>query len=164
LPSGEFVSEETDLVIPAPGLDFNWTRTYRSRTGPTNSLGHGWDFSYNLRLNLQPDGTVQFCTCDGRCDTFYPNGATRSSGDECFRTISELNKDGIPDVVICADGTRVNFNPIAMDKPVSITDRNDNTMSFFYDGLGRLTTIVDTLGRSNLVSYNGSGQLASLTD
>jgi YD repeat-containing protein len=164
LPSGEFLCEETDLVIPGPGLDFTWTRTYRSRTGPTNALGHGWDFSYNMRLTPQPDGTVQFCTGDGRCDTFYPNGPNSWSRDEFFMTISDLNKDGIPDVVICADGTRVNFNPIAMDKPVSITDRNDNTMSFFYDGLGRLTTIVDTLGRSNLVSYNGSGRLASLTD
>jgi YD repeat-containing protein len=163
-PTGEFRCEETDLVIPGPGFHFAWTRTYRSRTGPTTSLGHGWDFSYNMRLSLQSDGTVQFCSGNGRCDTFYPNGTNGWSRDEFFMTIGDLNKDGIPDVVICANGTRVNFNPIAMDKPVSITDRNNNTMAFAYDGLGRLTTIVDTLGRSNLVSYNASGLLASLTD
>jgi len=164
LASGEVACEETDLVIPAPGFDFAWTRTYRSRTGPTTSLGHGWDFAYNMRLSLQGDGTVQFCSGNGRCDTFYPNGTNGWSRDEFFMTIGDVNKDGIPDVVICADGTRINFNPIAMDKPVSITDRNNNTMTFGYDGLGRLTTIVDTLGRTNIVAYNSSGLLGSVTD
>jgi YD repeat-containing protein len=164
LASGEFRQRAVDLVIPGPGFDFAWTRTYRSRTGSMTGLGHGWDFSYNMSLDLQPDGTVQFCSGNGRCDTFYPNGTNGWSRDEFFMTIGDLNKDGIPDVVICANGTRVNFNPIVTDKPVSIVDRNNNTMLFFYDGLGRLTTIVDTLGRSNLVSYNSSGLVGSLTD
>jgi YD repeat-containing protein len=168
LATGELDIEEVDLEIPGRGFDFIWTRTYRSRTGSNTEQGHGWDFSYNLSLSLQPDGTAQLRSGNGRTDTFYPNGTNGWARDEFFMTVGDLNRDGQPDVVACADGTRITFNPLAtggaQDKVTSIQDRNGNRMTFDYDVAGRLATIVDTLGRTNTVSYNPAGQIESLTD
>lgn len=46
--SGELQSEEIDFAIPGRGLDFAWTRTYRSRAEATTAQAAGWDFSFNV--------------------------------------------------------------------------------------------------------------------
>ena len=68
--SGEFHETVEDLFIKGRGLDFVWTRTYRSRTGPSTAQGQGWDFSYNIRLDERgPDIEVQ--DGNGRADLFF---------------------------------------------------------------------------------------------
>src|SRR5207249_7651541 len=39
-----------------------------------------------------------------------------------------------------------------------------NALSFEYDGLGRLVRVIDTLNRTNVVSYNGQGFISAVTD
>ncbi|NOS72427.1 MAG: hypothetical protein HOP33_21210, partial [Verrucomicrobia bacterium] len=164
--SGELLSEETDIAIPGRGLDFAWTRTYRSRTGPTTAQGAGWDFSYNVSLTQQPDGTVLLRPGNGRADTFYPNGTNGWARDEYFVEVRDLNSDGMPDVLF-ADGGKWLFNPLGAPgggKLSQIMDRNGNTMTLDYDGTGQLANIVDDLDRTNTVAYNLAGQIASVTD
>ena len=166
--TGELQAEETDLVIPGRGLDFVWTRTYRSRTGSNTPQGNGWDFSYNVSLSQQPDGTIQICMGNGRCDTFYPNGTNGWACDEYFVQVRDLDADGMPDVLF-ADTGKWLFNAFDGANPAggklkSIIDRNGNTLSLSYDSSGRLSSIADTLGRTNLVSYNSSGRIESVTD
>jgi YD repeat-containing protein len=166
--TGEFQVEETDFVIPGRGLDFVWTRTYCSRTGTNTAQGQGWDFSYNVKLSQQPDGTVEICMGNGRCDTFYPNGTNGWSRDEYFVQVDDLNGDGMPDVLF-ADTGKWLFRPFNAADPASgklgsIVDRNGNTIALSYDLSGRLTTIVDTLGRTNTVTYNPAGLVQSVTD
>ena len=48
--SGEFHHSETDLEIAGRGLDFAWSRKYRSRLGPDTLNGNSWDHSYNIYL------------------------------------------------------------------------------------------------------------------
>ncbi len=43
LHSGEFFASTVDLRIPGRGLDFVWARKYRSRNGPNQAQGNGWD-------------------------------------------------------------------------------------------------------------------------
>lgn len=166
--TGEFQTEETDFVIPGRGLDFVWTRTYCSRAGTNTAQGQGWDFSYNVKLSQQPDGTVQIRMGNGRCDTFYPNGTNGWSRDEYFVQVGDLNGDGMPDVLF-ADTGKWLFRPFNATDPASgklgsIVDRNGNTITLNYDFSGRLTTIVDTLGRTNTVTYNPTGLIQSVTD
>lgn len=165
--TGELLCEETDLLIPGRGLDIVWTRTYRSRTGPNTTQGHGWDFSYNVSLTQHSDGTVEICMGNGRCDTFYPNGTNGWARDEYFVEVRDLDGDGMPDVLF-ADGGKWLFNP-ATGVPGSgrlshIVDRNGNTISLQYNAQDRCETIVDTLGRTIAIAYNTAGQIASLTD
>ncbi|HVV00149.1 MAG TPA: DUF6531 domain-containing protein, partial [Verrucomicrobiae bacterium] len=165
--SGESRLQVTDLAIPGAAMDFEWTRSYRSRTGPTTSQGSGWDFSYNVSLSENSDGTVTLHPGNGRADTFYPAGTNGWFRDEYFCQIIDLNGDGYPDVLF-ADSSRWLFNPLATGgtagKLAQIIDRNGNTMSLNYDAKGRLIEIVDDLGRTNTVSYNISGQISGVTD
>lgn len=54
--SGEFYHTETDLRIRGVGMDFEWTRHYRSRMGVHEEVDSGplmgfrWDYSYNIFL------------------------------------------------------------------------------------------------------------------
>jgi len=165
--SGELQTAEVDLAIPGRGLDFVWTRTYRSRTGPTTEQGAGWDFSYNVRLDSLTATTVTLHTGDGRSNTFYRDGTNGWFRDEYFLAIGDLDQDGIPDCVTFADGGQWRFHPpgtAASGKLHQIVDRNLNTMTFSYDGTGRLITIVDDLDRTNTVTYNLAGKIESITD
>ena len=164
--SGEMRLQESDLVIPGVGLDFAWTRTYRSRTGPTTSQGAGWDFSYNVSLTQNGDGTVTLRPGNGRSDTFYPAGTNGWFRDEYFCQIVDLNGDGFPDVLF-ADTGRWIFNPLGTPsggKLAQIIDRNGNTLALDYDSKGRCVAIVDDLGRTNTVVYTAQNQIASITD
>lgn len=165
--TGEFRAQETDLAIPGVGLDFAWTRTYRSRTGPTTAQGAGWDFAYNVSLTSQSDGTVLLRTGDGRVNTFYARGTNGWFRDEFFVTIGDLDDDGVADRVTFPDTGKWIFHPpgtAAAGKLAQIVDRNNNAIALHYDVAGRLAEIVDPLNRTNLVAYNAVGQIESVTD
>ncbi|MEK7781066.1 MAG: DUF6531 domain-containing protein [Verrucomicrobiota bacterium] len=166
--SGEVQLGAADLVIPGRGLDFIWARTYRSRTGPSTALGQRWDFSYNVSLAAQPDGSVVLEAGNGRRDTFYPNTTGGWSRPEYFVEIGDLDVDGFPDVVTFADSGKwvfhSLFDPFAPGKLSQIIDRNGNTMKLHYDGGGRLIEVMDDLDRTNTVAYNVAGQIASVMD
>ena len=167
LATGEVRCQETDLAIAGRGLDFVWGLTYRSRTGPTTATGHGWDFSYNISLSPQPDGTVQLRSGNGRTDTFYPDGSNGWVRDEWFVEVRDLNADGFPDVLF-ADGGKWLFHPDGTPlrgKISQIVDRNGNTIRCEYDdATAQLVRVVDTLDRTNTISYNPAGLIESVTD
>jgi len=167
--TGELRCQETDLFIPGRGLDFAWVRTYRSRTGPTTEQGAGWDYSYNVSVSAQPDGTVVLRPGNGRADTFYPNGTNGWTRDEYFLEIQDLDRDGHPDVVAFADGGRWLLHPPGSPmsgKLAQIVDRNNNLIRCEYDDItGRLLRVVDTLNRTNVIAYDAaSGRIESVTD
>jgi YD repeat-containing protein len=168
LSSGELQSEETDLVIPGRGLDFAWTRTYRSRTETTTAQGAGWDFSYNVTATPQPDGTVVLRPGNGRADTFYPNGTNGWTRDEYFLVIRDVDQDGSPDAVVFSDGGQWTLHPPGTafaGKLAQIVDPNGNAIRCDYDpNTGRLLQVVDTLDRTNTVAYTSKGLIESVTD
>ena len=147
-PSGEFGVRATDLAIPGVGLNFTWTRTYRSRTGPTTAQGAGWDFSFNVSLTQNGDGTVTLRPGNGRADTFYPNGTNGWTRDEYFLVIRDVDQDGSPDVVVFPDGGKWTLHPPGTSlagKLAQIVDRNHNTIRCEYaTDTGRLLRVVDT--------------------
>jgi YD repeat-containing protein len=146
-------------------LDFIWQRKYRSQHGPNTAMGNGWDFSYNIFLEASgPDLVLHNGT--GRADRFTPNGSGQWVSDEFFLVITQN-----PDTSYTAafpDKGAWNFDGIegeATDGLItSIVDRNGNTMTFVYDGAGRLTTITDDLARNYTVAYNAEGLIESVID
>ena len=164
---GELRAQTVDLHIPGVGFDFNWVRTYRSRTGEDTPLGHRWDHSYNVSLEEAGRDTIVLRSGLGRRDTFYrrPDGAFVRDG--FFSTISDPDRDGRLDLLF-ADRGRWTFQsfdgtPLA-GRLVSSTDRNGNAMTFSYSAQGLVTGIVDTLDRSIALAYNPDGRLVSVTD
>ncbi|HEY7165683.1 MAG TPA: tandem-95 repeat protein [Candidatus Binatia bacterium] len=59
------------------------------------------------------------------------------------------------------DGTKVNFN--AQGLQASVVDRNGNTMTYAYNGSGRLSSLTDPAGLVTTLSYGGN-LLSSITD
>ncbi len=163
--SGEFYEAVTDLRIPGRGLDFVWARHYRSRYGQNSDIGNGWDFSYNIRIEMF-DVHVRVHDGHGRQDIYLLQPDGTYSRRELFNR-GAFNPDGtftltFPDMGIW------NFRELngsqAQGKIASIVDRNGNTLTFQYGSQGRLTTVTDTLDRDIDVFYNPNGRIARIRD
>ncbi len=165
LHSGEFHLQEVDLVIPGRGLDFVWARTYRSRIGPDTEQGHGWDFSYNLRIATE-GSAVRVMDGNGRSDLYLSRGDGSFAAAQFFRE-GRFELDGTFTLVFADQGSWVFFpldgSPLE-GRVKFVADRNGNTLAFDYDGLGRLTLVVDTLGREIQIAHDASGRITSVTD
>jgi len=163
--SGEVQQRVVDLAIAGRGLDFLWSRTYRSRTTDTSSaFGPHWTCSYDIRL--QPlGGDIAIHDGTGRADTYYlqTNGTYTCPG---FFREGTLSNNVFR--LTFADGGIWEFNPFDGTATAGllahVMNGNGDIISLYYDGSGRLAQVVDDLGRTNTVSYNSDGQLAGLTD
>jgi RHS repeat-associated protein len=177
--SGEFYEEVEDLRIKGRGLDFVWSRKYRSKLGPNTRQGNGWDFSYNIFIEAN-GADVDVCDGNSRRDTYFLQAALGTAGGasgqaaasktwsrpEFFRDLM-LDADGSY-TMLFADGGVWDFNPLdgspAQGRLRRIADRHGNNLRFAYDASGRLSTITDTLDRNVTVAYNAAGFIASVTD
>lgn len=163
--SGEFHEEVVDLRIKGRGLDFVWSRKYRSKIAFQTELGHQWDYAYNIRIAPQGDDVLLF-NGNTRQDlyTLQPDGSwTRN---EFFRRLIQNTDESY--TLSFEDTARWHFLPLngtaAEGKIDIIEDRNGNRISFAYDTLGRLQTITDSLDRDIQLAYNAAGLIESLTD
>ena len=166
LHSGEIQQQITDLYMPGRGLDFAWTRTYRSRTGEASSQGNRWTHSYDVRCVMKPgDGAAWVYDGTGRKDLFQLQPDNTYTCPGFFREGSLTN--GIFRLTF-ADTGFWEFNPQgtspAAGKLARIQDRNANAITMSYDGTGRLLTITDTLARVHTLAYTTDGRIASVTD
>jgi len=163
--SGEVYETATDLAIKGRGLDFQWTRTYRSRVGPDTAMGKGWDHSYNIYIEPVHEH-IRLHHGNARQDIFrlQPDGTW--ARDEFFQVLSK-NPDCTYTLVF-ADTSEWHFYALdgapAAGRISSSSDRNGNTQTFSYDGTGRLITINDTLNRTITLEYNPQDRIASLSD
>ncbi len=168
--SGEFHHEAMDLTVPGRGFDFVWARKYRSRIGPDGDFGPGWDCSYDISVR-SVGAALSVRDGNGRDDlyTLQPDGTW--AAPELFRALSE-NPDGSLSLHF-AHGGRWVFRALdgapGEGKIASIVDRNDNTMTFEYDPLGRLHMVRDTLHvmfnpREYVIVRNAAGKVTSITD
>lgn len=164
--SGEVRVQATDLAVPGQGLDFVWTRTYRSRTGAPTSQGNRWSHSYDVRA-VQNGDTVSLSDGTGRKDIFRRQANGTYACPEFFREGTLDATTGVFRLTF-ADTGYWEFNPQgdspAAGKLARIVDRNGNTMALEHDSTGRLTAVVDDLGRTNTVSYNEDGLVSAVTD
>jgi RHS repeat-associated protein len=68
---GRVTTTVTDLVVPAPGLPIQISRTYDSLVSATSSdFGFGWSLSINLQMQIASTNDVTF-TINGQQKTFY---------------------------------------------------------------------------------------------
>lgn len=170
--SGEFHVTVTDLHIPGRGeVDFSLSRTYRSRSDAQTILGNNWFMSYDLYLQVG-GGHATLFDGTGRTDRFALQDGTMTR-PESFRVI----QPGPNNTYVM---TRANLSvwtfahvpgtPAGRYSIVSMKDRNNNEITFEYDGLGRLWKVRDTLNQPNLdnrvivFAYNAQGRLESVTD
>lgn len=165
--NGEFHHTAVDMRIKGRGLDFVWSRKYRSRLGPNTDQGNQWDFSYNIYLE-EIVGNLILHDGNSRADlyTLQPNG--KWARDGFFREIEDL---GTQYRLTFADGGVWEFHPITGNPQPSagrikaIRDRNGNSILFSYQGPGgRLSAIQDTLSRQILIAYDANNRISTVTD
>ena len=181
--SGEFWYEVEDLRIPGRGLDFVWSRKYRSQAGCTTDLAHRWDFSYNIYIERFDELDLGCCDppalpcCDdlplllhdghSRREVFTQTEDGTYVNDGFFME-GEQQPDGSFLFTFPHKGLW-DFHPLdasaTAGKIRRIQDRNGNALLFAYDGLGRLVTVTDTLGRDISIAYHPeTGFMQSVTD
>ena len=169
-PSGEVYYSVSDLVVPGVGLDFDWTRTYRSRLGTDTPMGVNWDFSYHIRAQKDSATSVTVFDGAGRADVFTLGAGGMFTCPERFER-GALNDASTVFTLTFPDGGAWEFGafgalpgPANLGRISAIRDRNGNALTFAYDPpTGRLATITDTLARSYTLGYAG-GRIATLTD
>jgi len=166
LHSGELQQQTADLYLPGRGLDFVWTRTYRSRTGEPTPQGNRWTHGYDVRCLVKPGETAAWIyDGTGRKDLFLRQADGTFACPGIFR--EGTLADGVFRLTF-ADTGFWEFNPQgtlpAAGKLARIQDRNGNALTLGYDGEGRLAAITDTLGRVHTVDYTPEGRIAGVTD
>ncbi len=160
--TGELIIEETDLRIPGRGIDFAFTRTYRSRFNFDGPIGHNWDHNYNERLILtELNGDILRQTGGGRSDRYRNIGNGRYRAPAGYYDEINSNPDG---TYTLRDryGYKRHFG--GAGRLIGHEDRNGNSLSFGYDEDGQLTLIVDTLGREIILAYGDDARIESVTD
>lgn len=158
LDRGDLGLSRVDLFIEGRGFPFVHLRTYRGNGWADTSQGRLWDFAYNTRLRVMPNGDVELLEGDKqRREVLEWEAATAkfSTPDQYFLRLTKMN-DGADNAyrLLDADGMVTLF-----DAEGNLTRRQDrfgNAMEFQYNDPnhpGRLTTVVDTMGRPIQYTY-----------
>ncbi|HEY0638568.1 MAG TPA: polymorphic toxin-type HINT domain-containing protein [Pseudonocardiaceae bacterium] len=139
---GTYTTRAVDADIAVVGPDLSVVRTYNSldpRRG--NAFGAGWSSPWDTSLAVDTDGS-------GNVVVTYPDGQQARYG---------RHHDGTYAPPLGRFATLV-----AITGGWTLTTKGHTTFS--YDTAGRLVSVADGFGRTQSLSYNGSGKLATVTD
>src|SRR3990167_1356368 len=184
LDRGDFRLETRDLLIPLRGIPIEIKRIYRSRSRYNAMFGYGWDMSFNIRLRKLSNGNIVILTGENRRNEFKSSGASSFTPPPGIYETLVQNQDG-SFTLAKKHGDQYQFDQDG--KLVSISDRNQNTLTFTYDPQGklpvtssspyfvgqssgivvmdwRLIQIKDSLGRAIDLLYDLTGHLAKIKD
>ncbi|MGH9315575.1 MAG: RHS repeat-associated core domain-containing protein [Thermoanaerobaculia bacterium] len=192
--SGSFQFSSTDLSIPTAGLPLEVTRSYRSAIFIDGPMGYGWTPSFLSKILLTLYLYAPPSTYTRLAYLLMPDGTRLTFGANSDGTFSPptgrydslvQNTDGTWELTLQRSRTRYRYGT---DGTLSAAvDEFGNTLTFNYDGAGRLQRIADTSGTGRYVdvfwgadgrvsavrdhsgrqvqySYNGQGALTSVVD
>ena len=158
--NGSLHHSHTDVAIPGRGAPLAFERTYSSdNRNVAGDLGSGWTHNYNMRLQIYTDGSVQVRMPGGTGSFFTKDG---SNFDAPF---------GVFDTMTLASGTYTLATPAQVryefdsgGRLTAIKDRNDNATTVSYDGSStRITTVTDAGGRDLTFTYT-SDRITEIED
>jgi len=138
---GNFWHTADDLSVPGRGVPLQLTRTYSSVNAPNNGpLGYGWTSSYTMSLSADPvTGNVTIREENGGQVSFTLANGVYSAPPRDIATLVK-NLDG------------------------SYTFTRDARQKYTFNASGQWTAVTDLNGYTTSLAYNGSGQLATVTD
>jgi RHS repeat-associated protein len=164
--SGEMMIDATDISVRGRGLDFIFTRSYRSQTIGSGPFGPGWDHGYNLHLRELPNGDVEYSNGRGRRDLYKKQqDGTLKPPTGHFATLEKVASGW---VMIDARHNLTRFDAHGRLTSISdaVKDSKDtgNELTFFYGTDNRLVRIHETTDRDVLFEYNDKGLITKITD
>ncbi len=151
LHTGEAVEGMTDLRVRSRGLDFAFSRVWRSEADYNGPMGLGWDHAYNKRLVVLLSGNIEWYDGTGRREKFIrtDGGAYMSPPGQNAMLKSRAEYF----VIDHFDGTLEYYS--RQGRLMKIVDRSGNKMFFYYNFAGQLEEAVDSMGRSVYFEYKG---------
>lgn len=154
--SGGLNQSVTDLSLAGIGVPFAFTRTYNSLDRTPGPLGRGWTFSYGAQLGVLANGDVNYRSGTGQQIYFTKQGSSYlgAPGSRCSLTLS----GGVYDL-LRSDQLHERFD--SSGRLTSIKDRNNQGLSFIYNGSSQLTTITDSVGRTITLTYDVTSGLVT---
>jgi RHS repeat-associated protein len=160
--NGNMYLQQTDYRLPGHGEGLDLTRTYNSQSTRTGIFGYGWTTSYEESLQLLGNSFMKLNLADGRAVFLAKRTTGEFTAQEPldFRGQIANNTDGSYTLTF-KDGRVHQFN--SSGKLLSLTDRNNNTITLSYDSNGRLTTVTDASGRTLTLTY-ASNIVSSVSD
>ncbi|MBO9522372.1 MAG: RHS repeat-associated core domain-containing protein [Nocardioidaceae bacterium] len=149
--TGALTEQFTDISVPAPGVNFEMSRSYTSADTTSGAMGPGWTFGYNASLAFvgsdivvrSEDGQQLYFTAPASGTNYTPplGTTTRLSGSSS--TGWTFTK---------TDQSTLSFN--SAGKLTGTYDRLGQGLTFSYSG-GNLVTATDAAGRVFSFTYSG---------
>ncbi|MCM3576466.1 DNRLRE domain-containing protein [Mesobacillus subterraneus] len=163
--SNNVVQYDDMSLVGRGGFDFNFTRTYNSKSQESSALGYGWSFTGNEKLFLnikgngnilnyqEADGTNIEFTYDAQTATYYASAGR-------YETIKNTAIDEYTLYFTNGEKTIFKIRDTRGDTDVKTAyitnqmDLNGNKINYQYNDLHQLTKISTDLGESMSKSLN----------
>jgi RHS repeat-associated protein len=170
--TGNLVVSHPIVTLPIRGGTLELAATYNSADSTNVGMGPGWRLDAFRRLAVNADGSVTFTAGDGSRHTFTnPQGSGIVTYTRPPTLYATLVRDtaATPDRFTL---TWRDQSIDVFDEDLSATgllkqqkDRHGNTVAFAYAaGTARISTITDPAGRSISFTWDGSGRLTQIVD
>ena len=158
--TGNYYYQHQDLLITGVGMPLSFERNYNSRDLTHGALGYNWTHSWNTSLAVESNGNITIRWGDGGTKTWSPDGMGGFTPQSAvFDTL--IDDGGGSYTLQKKNLMRYQFN--ASGQLISVTDKNNNTITLSYIG-SELTTIVDTAGRNVNFTYDIANRITVITD
>lgn len=158
--SGEFISQNTDVIISGRNLNFRLVRNYRSsQSGQIGYFGRGWTFNYARKIVKSEKGLI-YLDGEGRSFEFINN--LNGSYASPLGMYCELTVTATQTIQKFRYGTNQVFElPENGGRLLQIIDHNDNSLNFTYTKTQIIVT--DTFNRKIVFSLT-KGLISKLVD
>ncbi|WP_123040478.1 DNRLRE domain-containing protein [Cohnella candidum] len=158
--NGNLTFTNSDVTVPGR-IATSVSRTYNSRSSYEGIFGYGWFSSLEARIYPVDRGNILYIDADRTLHTFEQSGTSYIAPPGVDVDLVK-NVDGtykMTDKV----GTAYNFS--SAGNLTSITDANNNTLTYVYGTSGKVESIKDPAGRvTATIQYNANGKVSSVTD
>ncbi len=158
--NGNMFHTFADLLIPGPDLPLMFQRTYRSNDPQDGPLGFGWTHNYNVFLVDDPGVSATIHDETGSRRVFSDNGdGTYDAPPGVHQTLTQTAGGWN---LRFKNGKEYDFDTAG--RLVVIRARTGGEQTLSYDGSGNLQSVTDVLTRSLSFGYDGNNHLTSLSD
>lgn len=162
--TGNLFIPRYDVKIPARGFDIDIIFYYNSYLFFQNEgFGNGWDFEYNVRYkNDSTAGGKIIEWGDGRADTYDSlPGGTYSAPRGFYSKFTQYQPGKFR--LITTDSIVYFFDDSSHKKITKMQEPNGNYLQFSYSNK-RLVAVTSSVGQSISFTYDGTGRLSSMID
>jgi RHS repeat-associated protein len=161
--TGNLFIPRNDLYLPARGYDFDIAFYYNSYDFDTTyGFGNGWSFGYSIKYKIDTVNNTTIIWGDGREDTYNLLSATTyKSPTGFFDTLTQYQPGKF--LLSMLNGSKYYFDNSMIKKITKMIEPNGNFINFNYTN-SLLSSITNSRAQSISFTYDGSGRLSSATD